>query len=61
MFRELFERYTRYRKYRQTYNALQRLSDYELRDIGLSRGMVKRTAMERAEYPDTNDNLKGWV
>jgi len=58
MFRELLERFERYRKYRQTYNALQRLSDYELKDIGMSRGMIKRVALERA---DVNDNLKGWV
>ena len=58
MFKALVERYKRYKRYRETYNALQHLSDYELKDIGMSRGMIKRVALERA---DVNDNLKGWV
>jgi uncharacterized protein YjiS (DUF1127 family) len=61
MFRNLYEQYHRYKQYRETYNALNNLSDYELKDIGLSRGMIKRTAIERADYLDANDNLKGWV
>lgn len=61
MFKTLIDRWNQHREYRQTYNALQKLNDRELKDIGLSRGMIKRTAMERADYPDANDNLKGWV
>lgn len=58
MFNALVERYKNYKNYKETYNALQRLSDYELKDIGMSRSMIKRVAAERA---DINDNLKGWV
>lgn len=61
MFRDLYEQYHRYKQYRETYNALNRLSDHELKDIGLSRGMIKRTALERAEYPDTTKYLQGRV
>lgn len=60
MFRHLYEQYHRYKQYRETYNALKNLSDHELNDIGLSRGMIKRAASKRAD-PVTNDNLQGWV
>jgi len=58
MFETLIQRYKQYRNYKQTYNALQNLSDHELKDIGMTRGMIRRVALERT---DTNDNLKGWV
>lgn len=58
MFKTLIERYKKYRSYKETYNALQDLNDRELKDIGMTRGMIRRVARERA---DINDNLEGWV
>jgi len=58
MFKKLKEQYKKYRNYRQTYNTLQDLSDHELKDIGVTRGMIKRIAQEHA---DINENLRGWV
>ena len=54
------------RKYRNTYNELSRLTDYELNDIGIGRGDIKRVAMGDPSYRlvkdyGPNDNLKGWV
>ena len=36
----------KYRSYRQTYDQLMSLSDKELNDIGLSRGMIHSVALE---------------
>ena len=50
--------------YRNTYNELSSLTDYELNDIGINRGDIKRVAMSDPSYrlvTDYNDNLKGWV
>ena len=50
--------------YRNTYNELSSLTDYELNDIGITRGDIKRVAMGDLSYrlvTDYNDNLKGWV
>ena len=52
--------------YRNTYNELSSLTDYELNDIGINRGDIKRVAMGDPEYKlvkdyGPNDNLKGWV
>ena len=52
--------------YRNTYNELSRLTDYELNDIGINRGDIRRVAMGDPEYKlvkdyGPNDNLKGWV
>ncbi len=50
--------------YRNTYNELSSLTDYELNDIGITRGDIKRVAMGDPSYrlvTDYNDNLKGWV
>ena len=58
MFKTLIERYKQYKNYRETYNALQDLNDRELKDIGVTRNMIRRVASERA---DTNENLEGWV
>ena len=52
-----------YKVYRQTYNELNILSDSELNDIGINRGMIHSIAMEA--YFDsrvhTNENLRDWV
>lgn len=52
-----------HKMYRDTYNELSKLSDRELKDIGLCRGDIHSIAME--SYYDNlverNPNLKGWV
>ena len=49
-------------EYNRTVRELSALSDFELRDIGISRGMIHSVAME-AHYDniDVNKNLRGWV
>ena len=52
---------------RQTYRELHRLTDHELRDIGIGRSDIM--SISRGTFKDkriskdiqTNDNLKGWV
>lgn len=45
-FQTLSKSYDQYRQYRSTINELSSLSDYELQDIGINRGMIKSVAME---------------
>lgn len=40
--------YTEWRRYRQTVNELARMSDHELRDIGVLRGDIPFVARRRA-------------
>lgn len=42
----LMETYTKYVKYKQTYKELQSLTDYELKDIGISRYDIPQIARE---------------
>lgn len=42
----LAERVRQYRVYRETYNELSVLSDRELNDLGMSRSMIRRLAIE---------------
>jgi uncharacterized protein YjiS (DUF1127 family) len=42
----LSERLRQYRVYRETYNELSTLSDRELNDLGMSRSMIRRLAIE---------------
>ena len=53
----------RRRNIKDTIRQLSALSDNELRDIGLSRGMIYDVAV--SSFPkvnaEENDNLKGWV
>ena len=45
---------------RATVNELSALKDYELNDIGISRGEIRNLAQQH--YNDVvNENLKGWV
>ena len=57
------DRMMRNKIYRETYSELSRLTDKELNDIGISRGMIHSIAMEA--YFDgrveTNPSLRGWV
>lgn len=44
----------------ETIKELSRLSDRELNDMGLHRGMIRQIAYEHYEA-EVNKNLKGWV
>ena len=46
IFNELKDRIERYRRYRETLNDLAGLTDKELNDIGINRGMIRSIAME---------------
>jgi len=51
---------------RRTYKELQKLSDHELRDLGIGRSDIRSISMgtfydKRMSNLKTNDNLKGWV
>ncbi|MBO9398261.1 DUF1127 domain-containing protein [Shimia sp. R9_1] len=45
----LAERLRQYRVYRETYNELSALSDRELNDLGLSRSMIRRLAIDASQ------------
>jgi len=47
-FSSLVEGFRRYRVYQDTFDALNRLSDAELRDLGMSRHEISRVAGEAA-------------
>ena len=47
-FRSLAQRVATYRIYRKTVNELSALSTRELNDLGISRSMIKSTALEAA-------------
>ena len=48
---------------RETEKALSKLSDYDLSDIGISRGDIYEIARDKAtiEQAKVNKNLRGWV
>ncbi|MEP2530811.1 DUF1127 domain-containing protein [Shimia sp.] len=46
IYNELVARFQRNRKFRQTFNELNTLSDAELADLGLNRSMIRRVALE---------------
>jgi len=50
---------------RETINELSKLTDYELNDIGMSRGDIYWVATSTANKDDKisqeNQNLRGWV
>ena len=59
-----FNAYAQYRKQQQAIRELSSLSDYQLRDMGISRGdiySVVRGDKDMARYADTNPNLRGFV
>ena len=52
--------------YRKTRNELSRLTDHDLRDLGISRSDIESIARgtfhdDRITKVETNSNLKGWV
>ena len=48
---------------RETEKALSKLSDYDLADIGISRGEIYDLARSKSaiEHVKVNSNLQGWV
>lgn len=59
-----FRKIDQYFTQRQAVKELNQLSDYELRDIGISRGdilSVVRGDKDMARAADVNENLKGFV
>ena len=59
-----FKKINQYFIQRQAVKELNQLTDYELRDIGISRGdilSVVRGDKDMARAADVNDNLKGFV
>lgn len=59
-----FRKIDQYFIQRQAVKELNQLSDYELRDIGISRGdilSVVRGDKDMARAADVNENLKGFV
>ena len=59
-----FKKINQYFIQRQAVRELNQLTDYELRDIGISRGdilSVVRGDRDMARAADVNDNLKGFV
>ena len=59
-----FKKIDQYFIQRQAVKELNQLSDYELRDIGISRGdilSVVRGDKDMARAADVNQNLKGFV
>lgn len=59
-FNKLNARLEQRRKINKTIQELQALTDRELSDIGISRGMIKSVAHETYN-PKSNENLEGWV
>ena len=56
-FKSLKVRYQKYKVYTSTVKELSSLTDKELKDIGVSRGMIHSIAMEA----HTNSDSKGWI
>lgn len=64
----IFKKIKKYQTYLDTKNALSKLTERELKDIGLDRTSITRIALETAYGKDfdckvkmQNRNLKGWV
>lgn len=54
--RDVKDKWEHNRKVNETINELSALTDKELNDIGINRGMIRSVAEEAY-----NPNLKGWV
>jgi len=48
MIKKIINKFLLHRNYLKTYNELSKLSNRELDDIGVPRGMITRLAMEHA-------------
>jgi uncharacterized protein YjiS (DUF1127 family) len=56
MFKKFFKTLTAVSAYNKTYNELQALTDFELRDIGISRGEIHDIAREAQLEADAKEN-----
>ena len=56
-FKKVINDYRQHREIKATINELQKLTNKELNDIGLSRGDIYHVAHDAI----VNNNLKGWV
>ncbi len=63
VFRSFREARKEHRMIKATEKELGRLSDYDLADIGLTRGDIYTVARRKStiENARTNNNLRGWV
>lgn len=60
----MFTKIAQHRKHQQAIRELNSLSDYQLRDMGISRGdiySVVRGDKDMARHAEVNANLKGFV
>jgi uncharacterized protein YjiS (DUF1127 family) len=46
----LYNRFRRWRRYRETVRELQSLSTHELNDLGIQRGQISRLAREASQF-----------
>ena len=58
MFKKFFKAFTAVSAYNRTYNELQALTDFELRDIGISRGEIHDIAREAQVEADAKRTVK---
>ena len=58
MFRKLFKAFTNASTYKKTYRELSALSDYELSDIGISRGEIHDVARQAQIETDAKRTVK---
>jgi len=60
-FKKIKNDWIRHRNYKNTVKELSALSDKELNDIGMNRGIIHSIAMETS-YDDleVNENMRGW-
>ena len=59
---KLVSRLDERRVQRETYRQLSSMSNKELNDIGLHRGLIRQVAFENySPRPSDNSNLDGWV
>ena len=62
-FKTLNQKRLQRRQARQTYNELSRLTDWELRDLGIGCSDIRSIANGNfhRDEAEANQNLKGWV
>jgi uncharacterized protein YjiS (DUF1127 family) len=58
MFKSLYLKYKQMRSNERTLDELQRLTDYELKDIGISRSDIHRVVIEASKYKKDETTYK---
>jgi uncharacterized protein YjiS (DUF1127 family) len=59
--KNLIARYISYKMYRQTVKELSAMTNKELSDIGINRGVIRDVALGLYREQEQNTNLRGWV